>query len=142
MASKRELIVQNIVTQIQSISSIKKVTREPKDILELSVASFPHVLVETANETRENSSFSAEVRKESELEILLNIVVHGNNRDQQRNNAIEAIEQQLDIDVTRGGHAFDSQLTEVTIRELNEAAPYGQAVILFTIKYFYTKGTP
>ena len=142
MASKRELIVQNIVTQIQSISSIKMVTREPKDILELSVASFPHVLVETANETRDNSSFGTEVRKESELEILLNIVVHGNNRDQQRNNAIEAIEQKLDIDVTRGGHAFDSQLSEVTIRELNEAAPYGQAVALFTIKYFYTKGTP
>ena len=142
MASKRELIVQNIVTQIQSIASIKLVSREPKDILELSVASFPHVLVETANETRENASFSADVRKESELEILLNIVVHGNNRDQQRNNAIEAIEQKLDIDVTRGGHAFDCQLTEVTIRELNEAAPYGQAVALFTIKYCYTKGTP
>jgi len=142
MASKRELIVQNIVTQIQSIASIKMVTREPKDILELSVASFPHVLVETANETRDNSSFGTEVRKESELEILLNIVVHGNNRDQQRNNAIEAIEQKLDIDVTRGGHAFDSQLSEVTIRELNEAAPYGQAVMLLTIKYFYTKGTP
>ena len=77
MASKRELIVQNIVTQIQSIASIKMVTREPKDILELSVASFPPVLVETANETRDNSSFGTEVRKESELEILLNIVVHG-----------------------------------------------------------------
>lgn len=142
MASKRELIVENIVTQIESIPSIKMVTREPKDILELSVRSFPHVLVETANEVRENASFSADVRKESELEILLNIVVHGNNRDQQRNNAIEAIEQQLDIDSTRGGHAFDSQLSEVTIRELNEAAPYGQAVMLFTIKYYYTKGTP
>ena len=142
MASKRELIVQNIVTQIQSIASIKLVSREPKDILELSVASFPHVLVETANETRDNSSFGTEVRKESQLEILLNVVVHGNNRDQQRNNAIEAIEQKLDIDVTRGGHAFDSELSEVTIRELNEAAPYGQAVMLFTIKYFYTKGTP
>ena len=136
MASKRELIVQNIVTQIQSISSIKMVTREPKDILELSVASFPHVLVETANETRDNSSFGTEVRKESELEILLNIVVHGNNRDQQRNNAIEAIEQKLDIDVTRGGHAFDSMLTEVTIRELNEAAPYGQAVMLLNAVAF------
>ena len=115
MASKRELIVQDIVTQITSIPSIKMVTREPKDILELSVASFPHVLVETANETRENASFSADVRKESELEILLNIVVHGNNRDQQRNNAIEAIEQKLDIDVTRGGPVSYTHLTLPTI---------------------------
>lgn len=142
MSSKRELIVQEIVTQLEAIPSIKMVTREPKSIEELSVRSFPHILVETANEVRENASFGADVRKVSELEILLNIVVHGNNRDEQRNNAIEAIEAQLDLDSTLGGNALDSWLSEVTIRELNEAAPYGQAVVLYTVRYYYTKGTP
>ena len=140
--SKREDIVSSVVAQLELIPGIKTVTREPKSLEELSKSSFPHVLVETANETREHASFGAEVRRVSNLEILLNVVVHGSDRDYKRNTVIEEIETQLSVDSTFGGVCFDSSIDEISIREVAESAPYGQAAILLTVKYYYTKGTP
>jgi hypothetical protein len=142
MSSLREQITAYLVTQLDSVAAVKSVTREPKSLEELSTRAMPHVLIETANETRENVSFGGEVRKVANLEVLLNIVVYGNNRDQQRNTVIEAIEAQLDLDSTLGGLAYDSETTEILIREIAEASPHGQAAMIINVKYYYTKGTP
>jgi hypothetical protein len=139
MASKREDIVAHIVTQITSITDIKKVTRDPIDITQLSRESFPHVLIETANESRENASFGSEVRRVAELDVILNVIVMGNNRDQKRNTAIEQIEEKLMEDSTLGGNATDCQLLEVVIREIGESDPYGQAAMVFRCQYFYSR---
>jgi hypothetical protein len=140
--SNREAIVSSVVTQLTALTECRTVTREPRALEELSKSSFPHILVETANETRSTASFGAEVRRVSELEILLNVVVHGADRDQKRNTVIAAIETKLSLDPTFGGLCYNSEITEISIREIAESAPYGQAAVLLRVEYFYTRGTP
>ena len=138
--SKREDIAAHIVTQIGTISQVGTVTREPTDISQLAVTAFPHVLVETANELREDVSFSSAVRRESTMDFLINVVVHGNNRDTARNSILELIEEKLSTDVTMGGYASNSGTSEIIIREIAETAPFGQAAMVWTVKYYYTRG--
>ena len=138
--SKREDIASHIVTQIGTITQVKTVTREPKDLAQLAVTSFPHVLVETANETRETISIGDSPRREGTIDFLINVVVHGDNRDTDRNDIMERIEEKLDLDTTMGGRAADSGVTEIIIREIGETAPFGQSAIVYTVKYFYRRG--
>jgi len=140
--SNRENIVAEIVTQIGNATGVQTVTREPKALEELATSSFPHVLVETANETRTHASIGGTSRRVSDLDVLLNIVVYGNNRDQSRNTIIDAIETQLELDPTLNGNCYESQIAEVSIREIAESAPYGQAVMVLAVRYFYDRGTP
>ena len=126
--SIRENITAHIVTQIDGITEVKTVTREPKALTELAATSYPHVLVETANERRENSSYGNEIRRKATMDIILNVVVYSNNRDQSRNSIL-------------GGNAIDSGTSEIVIREIGETAPYGQAAIIYTVEYYYTRGT-
>jgi hypothetical protein len=140
--SNRENIMVHIVTELTADAAIKTVTREPKEITELSPQSFPHVLIEAANETREHASFGNTVRRESTMDVVLNGIVHGSDRDSKRNTLIAAIESKLDEDVTLGGYAYDSEITEIQIREIAETAPYGQFAMVLQVKYFYDKGTP
>jgi len=139
--SIRENITAHIVTQIDGITEVKTVTREPKALTELAATSYPHVLVETANERRENSSYGNEIRRKATMDIILNVVVYSNNRDQSRNSIIELIEEKLALDTTLGGNAIDSGTSEIVIREIGETAPYGQAAIIYTVEYYYTRGT-
>jgi len=141
VASIRESIASHIVTQINAITGVKTVTREPTDIAQLAVTSFPHVLVESANETRENSSIGTAPRQESTIDFLINVVVHGNNRDSDRNSIIEQIEEKLALDTSLGGNASDSFTSEIIIREIAETKPYGQAALVYTAKYYYSRGS-
>jgi len=138
--SRREDIAAYIVTQLGTVSQIKTVTREPTDLTQLAATSFPHVLVETANEIREDASFSGDVRREATLDFLLNVVVYGNNRDTSRNTIIELIEEKLAQDPDIVGLCFNSGVSEVIIREIAETAPFGQAAIVYTVKYYYERG--
>ena len=138
--SKREDIASHIVTQIGTITQVKTVTREPKDLAQLAVTSFPHVLVETANETRATISSGSTPGREGTIDFLINVVVHGDNRDTDRNDIMERIEEKLDLDTTMGGRAADSGVTEIIIREIGETAPFGQSAIVYTVKYFYRRG--
>jgi len=141
VASIRENIASHIVTQINAITGVKTVTREPTDIAQLAVTSFPHVLVESANETRENSSIGTAPRQESTIDFLINVVVHGNNRDSDRNSIIEQIEEKLALDTSLGGNASDSFTSEVIIREIGETKPYGQGALVYTAKYYHVRGS-
>lgn len=138
--SIREDIANHIVTQLATVSGIKTVTREPKAISQLAVTSFPHVLVETANETRETITIGDTPSREGVIDFLINVVVHGDNRDSDRNTVMELIEEKLDTDTTMGGNASDSGTSEIIIREIAETAPYGQAAIVYTVKYYYSRG--
>jgi endonuclease III len=138
--SIRENIASHIVTQIGNISEVKTVTREPTDISQLAVTSFPHVLVESANETRETISIGDTPRRESTLDFLINVVVHGNNRDTSRNSIMEKIEEKLALDRTLSSNASDSFVSEIIIREIAETKPFGQGAIVYTAKYYYASG--
>lgn len=138
--SIREDITAHIVSQIGAITEVKTVTREPKVLTELATTSYPHVLVESANERREDSSFGNEVRRKATMDIILNVVVYSNNRDQSRNDIMEKIEEKLALDPTLGGNAINSGTSEIVIREIGETAPYGQAAIIYTVEYYYTRG--
>lgn len=138
--SIRESITAHIVSQVGAITDVKSVTREPKVINELAATSFPHVMIETANETREDFSFGNEKRRKATMDVLINVVVYSNNRDQNRNSIIEKIEEKLALDTTLGGNALNSGTSEIVIREVGETAPYGQAAIVYTVEYYYTRG--
>lgn len=140
--SSREAITQYIVDKIAQVRYVKSVTREPKSLEELSRNSFPHVLVETANEVRDNSSFGQTIRQQADLDLLINIVVHGEDRDSQRNLILEAVERKLHEDSTLGGLAMDSLVTRIQIREIAEADPYATAAMVYTVRYYYNRGNP
>lgn len=140
--SKREAIASYIIEQLQAIRSVKTVTREPKALEELSKTSFPHVLIESANEVRDVSSYGDGVRVQADIDFLINIVVMGADRDKQRNALLDAVERKLQADPTLGGNCYDSQVTQIQIREIEESSPYGTVAMIYTVRYFYTRGTP
>ena len=117
--SVRENIAANIVTALSAISTpnVKKVTREPFDFDKLSNAQFPAILVRTANETREDASMGGTAR----------------------NQIAEAIDEKLDEDRTRGGHAIDTQVISVEVDD-GTIDPIGGVIVTVQILYSYTRG--
>jgi len=64
--SIREDIASNIATTITNISAltIKKVTRQPFPLEELSEQQYPAVLIQTQEETKEDQELEVEVKQD------------------------------------------------------------------------------
>ncbi len=145
MTSRRELIMRNVVDTLtnQQLVRLGTITREPGvDILELANTAFPAVIVESGNEVRESITQGGPVQQR-QATMLVNMQVWINTlngADAFRNSLIEAIEELLDQDPTRGANAFDTQLIE--IEPGTDTAPYSSMNLVFTIPYVYTKGNP
>jgi len=143
--SIRESIADNIVdtlrdSVIQPIT-IKMTTREPFDFTKLSNAQFPAVLVRTAGEDREDSSIGGSIGKRmASINYELVCFVKSGIIDQARNNIIEAIEEGLELDRTRGGYALDTQLTNIQVDE-GSIDPVGGVILTVRVVYEYTRGT-
>ena len=143
--SIRESIADNIVdtlrdSVIQPIR-IKMATREPFDFTKLSNAQFPAVLVRTAGEDREDSSIGGSIGKRmASINYELVCFVKSGVIDQARNNIIEAIEEGLELDRTRGGYALDTQLTNIQVDE-GSIDPVGGVILTVRVVYEYTRGT-
>ena len=144
--STRENIASNIASTISGISSpsIKKVTRQPFDIDELSDKQYPVVIVQTSEETREDVEIgSGAKRRQGTIDFVLSGFVKGaeTNIDTKRNQLITAIETELESDITRGGNALD---TEVISVETDEGTLFPIGGIRMTIRCIYTfeSGTP
>lgn len=141
--SIRESICNNIVTTLQAVTSPVAptfVTREPFKFEELSAAQFPACLVQTAGETRSDSTIgNDQIQRQADLTVRVFGFVKGSSIDTARNNLVEAIEEGLDADRTRGGYALDSQVIEV---ETDEGAlePYGGVVVTVSVLYTFTRG--
>jgi len=140
--SVRENIAVNIVTALTAISTpnVKKVTREPFDFDKLSNAQFPAILVRTANETREDASLGGSMTsRHGTIDYELVCYVKHKNIDTARNQLVEAIDEKLDEDRTRGGHAVDTQVISV---EVDDATidPIGGVIVTVQILYSYTRG--
>ena len=144
--SNRENIASNIASTISGISSpsIKKVTRQPFDIDELSDKQYPVVIIQTSEETREDIEMGdGPKRRQGTIDFVLSGFVKGAevNIDTKRNELITAIETELESDITRSGNALD---TEVISVETDEGTLFPIGGIRMTIRciYVFESGTP
>ena len=140
--SVRESIASNIVTALTAISSptVKKVTREPFDFDKLSNAQYPAILVRTANESREDASIGGSLSsRQATIDYELICFVKHTNIDTARNQIVEAIDEKLDEDRTRGGHAIDTQVISVEVDD-GTIDPIGGVIVTVQILYTYTRG--
>lgn len=142
--SVREEIAENIVSTLKGINSpvaVKYVTREPFDFEKLSNAQYPAVLVRSADESREDASIGGSTtQRMGTINYDLICFVKSSAIDSARNNIIEAIEEGLDVDRTRGNKAIDTQVVNVEIDE-GSIDPVGGVIITVRIVYQYTRGT-
>lgn len=139
--SKRESICNEIVSTLSALPSITYVTREPFQFEELSNAQFPAVLVQTGSESRSDITIGgSDITRQSTLSLeLYGFVKGGNAIDTARNAIIEAIEEGLDVDRTRGGYALDTQVTAVDTDE-GTIHPYGGVVLTVQVLYTFDRG--
>jgi hypothetical protein len=145
--SKREDIASNIVTAISTGTSpitLKKVTREPFNVDELSEQQYPACFVQSGNETRsdETISFTSALRQATADFVIVGYVKGTtSNIDTKRNELITTIETRLNSDRTRGGYAKQTQVVEVSTDE-GVLFPIGGIRMVVRVMYQYTSGTP
>jgi len=141
--SIRESIAANIVTTLKAMRApvqAKYVTREPFDFNKLSNAQFPAILVQTASESREDATIGgAGIKRFGTIDYQLTGFVKAAEIDAARNNLIEAIEESLDVDRTRGGFA---KYTQIVAIETDEGAidPVGGIIVTVRVMYDFTRG--
>jgi len=144
--SVRENIASNLLTTISGISSpaIKKATRQPFILDELSEQQYPAVIVQTSSETRQDSELGSGAKtRHGSIDFLILGFVKGaeSNIDTARNQLITAIETAVETDITRNGNALD---TMVVSCETDEGSLFPVGGIRMTIRcmYEYQSGTP
>jgi hypothetical protein len=144
--SVRENIASNLLTVIGNISSpaVKKATRQPFPIDELSEQQYPAVIVQTSEETRDDSELGSGARtRHGTIDFIISGFVKGaeTNIDTKRNELITAIETAVETDITRNGNALD---TMVVSCETDEGSLFPVGGIRMTIRcmYEYQSGTP
>ena len=144
--SIRNSIADNIVSVLQNATDPQFVfvSRAPIDPGQLSNAQFPCVYVETLDESREDDTMgmsSSTTQRQSILNVGVNCYVKTSSEmmDITRNNVIERVEETLDADRTRGGVAWDTQLTTVEVS--NDVEPtIGLVQLNIQVLYKYTTG--
>ena len=144
--SIRNSIADNIVTVLQNATDPQFVfvSRAPIDPGQLSNAQYPCVYVETLDETREDDTMgvaSSTTQRQSILNVGVNCYVRTSIEmmDVTRNNVIERVEEVLDADRTRGGVAWDTQLTTVSV-ENDVESTIGLVKLNIQVLYKYTTG--
>ena len=144
--SIREDIASNLLTVISNISSpdIKKATRQPFLLDELSMQQYPAVIVQTSEENREDSELGSGAKtRHGTIDFIILGFVKGAeaNIDTARNALITAIESAIEADITRNGKALDSEVVQV---ETDEGSLFPVGGIKMTIRcmYEYQSGTP
>ena len=144
--SVRENIASNLLSVISAISSpdIIKATRQPFQLDELSDKQYPAVIVQTSEETREDSELGDGARTRiGTIDFVILGFVKGAeaNIDTKRNELITAIETAIETDITRSGNALDSEVIQV---ETDEGSLFPVGGIRMTIRcmYEYQAGTP
>jgi hypothetical protein len=142
--SVRENIAANLVTSLQAITlpiTVKYVTREPFEFDKLSNAQYPAILVRTTNENREDATVGGSISQRfGVIDYQLVCYVKGTGLDSARNNIVEAVEEKLDVDRSRGGYALDTQLITVETDD-GSIAPIGGVILTVRCEYQYTRGT-
>ena len=144
--SVRENIANDLVTQISAITSpaVKKVSRQPFPIDELSQQQYPAVLVQTIEETKEDQELGSGARTRInilEFGITGYVKTNEDNIDTARNNLASAIETKLGADITRSGNALDTEVISLET-DAGSLYPYGAVLMTVRITYEHQSGTP
>jgi len=144
--SVRENIASNLLSVISAISSpdIIKATRQPFQLDELSDKQYPAVIVQTSEETREDSELGDGARTRiGTIDFVILGFVKGaeSNIDTLRNQLITAIETALESDITRSSNALDTEVTSVETDE-GTLFPIGGIRIVVRCTYEFQAGTP
>ena len=144
--SKRENIAINIITVLDAVTSpieLKKITREPFSVDELSEQQYPAIFVQSGNELRSDETMTSTTvtRQASADFIIVGFVKGGTNIDTKRNELISTIETALESDRSRGGYAKRTEIVEVSTDE-GTLFPIGGIRVVVRVMYQYTAGTP
>ena len=145
--SKREDIASNIITVLTAVTSpitLKKITREPFNVDELSEQQYPACFVQSGNEVRSDETMtSSTITRQATADYVIVGYVKGTptNIDTKRNELITTIETRLNSDRTRGGYAKQTQVVEVSTDE-GVLFPIGGIRMVVRVMYQYTSGTP
>jgi hypothetical protein len=144
--SVRENIASNIVTVIDAISSpdVKKVSRQPFPLDELSQQQYPAVLVQTIEETKEDSELGSSAKTRInilEFGITGYVKTNEDNIDTARNNLASAIETALESDITRSGNALDTEVISIET-DAGTLFPYGAILMTVRVMYEHQSATP
>tara|TARA_Y100000401_G_scaffold56157_1_gene44465 strand:+ start:485 stop:922 length:438 start_codon:yes stop_codon:yes gene_type:complete len=144
--SVRENIASNLLSTISGISSpsIKKATRQPFQLDELSDKQYPAVIVQTSEETREDQELGSGAKTRiGTIDFVILGFVKGaeSNIDTLRNQLITAIETALESDITRSSNALDTEVTSVETDE-GTLFPIGGIRIVVRCTYEFQAGTP
>ena len=120
--SVRENIASNLLTVISAISSpsVKKATRQPFILDELSEQQYPAVIVQTSEENRDDSELGSGAKtRHGTIDFVVLGYVKGAeaNIDTKRNELITAIETALESDITRNSNALDTEVIQVETDE-------------------------
>ena len=144
--SVREDIASELLSTISAISSpaIKKATRQPFILDELSEQQYPAVIIQTSEEVRDDAELGSGARtRHGTIDFVILGFVKGAeaNIDTKRNELITAIETEIESDITRNGNALDTQVVSV---ETDEGSLFPVGGIRMTIRcmYEYQSGTP
>lgn len=135
--SYRENIAKDIVSTLRDIKKVKYVTRDVFEPDEISDAQIPAVLVQSGSELK--SDIAMGYSREGTIEYILTGFVKGKYLDTARNELLDAIEEELYKDVSRGGYAIDTLVTEVNTDE-GVLFPMGAIQIIVRIQYIHQKG--
>ena len=145
--SKREDIASNIITVLTAVTSpitLKKITREPFSIDELSEQQYPAIFIQSGNEIRTDITMpSSTITRQATTDFIIVGFVKGttSNIDTKRNELITTIETTLNNDRTRGGYAKNTQVVEVSTDE-GILFPTGGIRMVIRVMYQFTSGTP
>ena len=144
--SVRENIASNLLSTISGISSpsIKKATRQPFQLDELSDKQYPAVIIQTSEEIREDQELGSGAKtRMGTIDFVVLGFVKGaeSNIDTLRNQLITAIETELESDITRSNNALDTEVTSVETDE-GTLFPIGGIRIVVRCTYEFQAGTP
>jgi len=148
MSNIRDDIAKDIVKQLQGITdpAVVVVSRNPINLTDLSIAQYPAIVVRTTSELRTDETMR-ELRF-GEVEYTISCYVRSKSSattvndsiDEQKNTLVEAVEEKLEEDRTRGGQAMNSYVTNV-VADDGSIFPIGRVDITYIVRYKYTRGT-
>ena len=135
--SYRENIAKDIQSSIKSIKAVKYVSRDVFEADELSDAQFPAVLIQSGSETKTDLAMGW--TRQGTIEYILTGFVKGKYLDSARNNLCDQIEEKLYEDVSRGGYAIDTLVTEINTDE-GVIFPLGAIQMIVRVNYTHQNG--
>ena len=135
--SYRENIAANIQDVLKSVKEIRYVSRDVFELDELSDAQFPAVLIQSGSELK--SDICMGYSREGTIEYVLTGFVKGKYLDKARNKLTDLLETKLYEDVTRGGYALDTNVTEINTDE-GVIFPLGAIQMIVRVNYIHPAG--